>query len=155
MEINLNGDLHLDVDGSQYFVYDFWSGKPIGQVSDRFSITIDPFASKILSVVKRTDEPQVISTSRHIAHGAIDLIDVNWDAEKRILSGMSKVVGGEPYSFVVSCGGDNIGPVAYSNGTSTAEITGIGSGMYRLTYHPEKDGVLNWSAAYVKHVVSD
>ena len=155
MEINLNGDLHLDVDGSQYFVYDFWSGKPIGQVSDRFSITIGPFASKILSVVKRTDEPQVISTSRHIAHGAIELIDVNWDAEKRILSGMSKVVGGEPYSLVVSCGKDNIGPVAYSNGTSTAEITGIGSGMYRLTYHPEKDGVLNWSAAYVKHVVSD
>ena len=108
-----------------------------------------PCASRILSVVKNEGHPQVISTSRHISHGAIDLQDVKWDAEGRVLSGVSKVVGGEAYSLIVTGGPGNMPPAQYSNHTSTAEVEGLEGGLYRLTYHPEEDGALSWSVAYV------
>ncbi len=38
--------------------------------------------------------PQVVATSRHITGGGVDLLDVSW--KDGVLSGRSRVVGGEP-----------------------------------------------------------
>jgi hypothetical protein len=43
--------------------------------------------------------PQLISTSRHVTQGIVDVTGENWDGAKSILSGVSKVVGNDPYEL--------------------------------------------------------
>lgn len=93
-----------------------------------------PCASRILSVVKKLDRPVVVSTSRHIAHGAIDLKNVSWDAAAKALSGTSAVAGGEDYSIIVGTPDPALAPAQCSNATATPEIAAIGNGMFRLTW---------------------
>ena len=48
------------------------------------------------------DHPQLISTSRHITQGVVDVAEENWDAAEKALSGVSRVVGGDPYELRIS-----------------------------------------------------
>ncbi len=43
----------------------------------------------LLSIHERRDAPQVISTDRHITQGAMDLENVEWLADQKILRGVS------------------------------------------------------------------
>jgi len=45
---------------------------------------------------------QVVSTSRHITQGVIDMLEERWDDGKNVLSGRSLVVGGDPYELRIA-----------------------------------------------------
>src|ERR1700683_2189393 len=49
--------------------------------------------------------PFVISTSRHITQGMVDVIDEQWDATAKTLSGKSRVVAGDPYELRIVASG--------------------------------------------------
>src|SRR6185295_1046312 len=55
----------------------------------------------------RAEHPQLLSTSRHITQGIVDVLEEKWDARKKTLSGRSKVVGGDAYQLriVAEAGG--------------------------------------------------
>ena len=41
----------------------------------------------------------LVSTSRHITQGIVDVAEQNWDRRKNELSGKSRVVGSDPYEL--------------------------------------------------------
>lgn len=142
MRVDLWSDLHLEPDTGPYFVYDYWQNTCLGEIDGEFALQMPPFASRILSVRPKEDTPVVLSTSRHIAHGAFDLLDVAWNPNTCVLSGQSNVVGKEPYSLVVSEGTCGLTPVPGDN------VVSIGSGVFRVTFYPQQDGTFSWSIAY-------
>lgn len=155
IELDFARDLHLDVDGNEYFVYDFWEGSSYSVKNGRLVLPMAPCASRILSVVKKLDRPVVVSTSRHIAHGAIDIKDVKWDAAAKVLSGVSAVVGGDDYSIIVATPDPALTPAQCSNATTTPEIAGVGNGMFKLTWKNPAEGELDWSIGFWKGVSQD
>jgi hypothetical protein len=40
-----------------------------------------------------------LSTSQHVTQGIVDVVKVSWDAEKKLLSGVSKVIANDPYEL--------------------------------------------------------
>ncbi len=50
---------------------------------------------------ERLHRPQILSTSRHISQGGVDLKNVGWDVSGLALKGASNVVKGDPYSIYV------------------------------------------------------
>jgi hypothetical protein len=46
--------------------------------------------------------PQLISTSRHITQGVVDVVSESWDADSKSLSGISRVVAGDPYELRIA-----------------------------------------------------
>jgi hypothetical protein len=85
----------------QYVGFDFWGNKLIAPFKDRLQQRVPGQSCMVLAVRGLADHPQVISTSRHITGGMVDLSDEKWNSETRELSGTSKVVGGDSYELRV------------------------------------------------------
>jgi hypothetical protein len=112
----------------QYYAYDFWNDRLLGVYSGRDRITsrLEPLHCQMISVRKVESYPQVLSTSRHVLQGWVDLTGVRWDAGTKTLSGVAKVVGGEAFRIALA-----------NNGHAPRGVTG-GEGV-RLEKHAAGD----------------
>lgn len=81
----------------------------------------------MISLRKAEPNPQVLSTDRHLLQGCLDLADVKWHAATKTLSGIAKVIGGDPFRIAIA-----------HNGAKTATSTASG-GDAQLQAQPVKD----------------
>src|SRR5262249_51208135 len=72
-----------------YLAFDFWRQRLVGEIKDELALRIEPGSVTLLAVHEATGAPQVLSTSRHVVQGAIELADVRWNEGERALSGVS------------------------------------------------------------------
>ena len=94
-EVNFE-DLGL-TDGT-YSVFEFWSKRYLGDFKGSFTAkSVAPKDVSTYSIRKTLDHPQILSTSRHISQGAVELENVRW--KNHILSGSSQVIKNDPYSI--------------------------------------------------------
>lgn len=98
-ECNITVDFaeDLGLEEGEYLVHEYWSDTFFGAVSGSMTITVPACACAVLAVRKKTDRLQLVSTSRHITQGAADLVHVSFC--DGVLSGVSKVVQGDPYTI--------------------------------------------------------
>ena len=100
------GAIGLDA-AAVYYVYDFWDDSLVGKFPGTATVekTLESSACAMLSVREALPHPQVLSTSRHVLQGWVDLANVNWDAANRRLTGTAKVIGGETYRITLALNG--------------------------------------------------
>jgi hypothetical protein len=100
------GAMGLDA-GKRYYVYDFWNDAYLGRFpgTHRFEQVLRPGEARMMAVREVIEVPQVLATDRHLMQGLVDLSEVAWDARTRTLSGVSLVVGGEPYRVIIAGNG--------------------------------------------------
>ncbi len=75
--------------GRVYLAFDFWKQRLVGEVTNELRVTVEPGSVTLLALHAAAGTPQVLSTSRHVTQGAIELEGVQWNATERTLSGMS------------------------------------------------------------------
>jgi hypothetical protein len=80
--------LGLDL-GRIYLAFDFWKQRFIGEVTNELRVRVEPGSVTLLALHAATGTPQLLSTSRHVTQGAIELEDVQWSGTERNLSGVS------------------------------------------------------------------
>lgn len=124
--VDLEADLHLKK--GRYLVYDFWNKEFLGVVEGSVTLELRPCASRVLAVRPYQGVPQIVSTSRHISQGGVDLKEVAYEAKTRLLKGVSAVVAGDPYEI-------------------RAYDPESGKLMVR-EYLPEKTGDMTWEIAF-------
>ena len=91
----------LGLDKSKtYIAFDYWKNKPAGPIEGTLEETLPAGTCRILALKPQADHPQLISTSRHITQGVIDVMEENWAG--KTLSGKSKVVGNDPYELRIA-----------------------------------------------------
>ena len=86
---------------SGYVAFDFWADKFIAPFTDTITALLPGNSCRILAVRPVSSEPQLISTSRHVTQGIIDVTEEKWDAATSVLSGTSKVVANDRYELRV------------------------------------------------------
>ena len=92
-------DLRLDP-SKEYIVYEFWTKQLIGTFKGSFvTRPLNPYNCDIYSIVEKQDRPVLISTSRNIRQMAVDVKDLAYDTQQRILKGVSRAVAGDPYQL--------------------------------------------------------
>jgi hypothetical protein len=84
---------------TEQIAFDFWSNALTPPFKGRLTQTLRPQSCQVLSVRPVADHPQLISTSRHITQGMVDVKAEGWNAKKRTLSGVSAVVANDPYEL--------------------------------------------------------
>jgi hypothetical protein len=97
------GRLGLAGDRS-YEAFDYWANALLPPLQERLRLSVPARSCRVLAVRPALDRPQLISTSRHITQGIVDIVEENWDDAGRILSGKSRVVGGDPYELRIVTG---------------------------------------------------
>jgi hypothetical protein len=145
--VDLHADIHLALEDGPYLVYDFWNKEYIGEVTRCFTSQLRPFASKVYAVRKKTGFPQVISTSRHLSQGAVDLVRVAWDEASKTLAGVSKVVKDDIYEIVIYIP-DGLRILSEGHDTLSTGIRMLAKNLGCLRIDPHTTGETAWSIAF-------
>ena len=146
------GALGLDA-GRDYYVYDFWNDRFVGKIngSDAIEESVQPTEARMISIHAAEDNPQWISTDRHIMQGYVDLVKIpRWNEDAKTLCGTSSVIGGEAYRVTLAL-----------NGYTPQKVTASGAGVnikIRSDHHNLADVVLEakenrdvtWQVAFDK-----
>jgi hypothetical protein len=82
-----------------YVGFDYWGNRLIPPFSGELKTELRPSSCQIISIREVLNRPVLVSTSRHITQGIVDLIEEKWNGRAKMLSGKSKVVGADPYEI--------------------------------------------------------
>jgi len=145
----VDGALNLNEE-KEYYVYDFWNDNFIGKLKGamRLEQELRPGEARMMSVRECLDHPQVISTNRHIMQGYLDMVSTEWDVESKTLSGVSKVVGEEPYVVVLATNGYNKLDCSCNDANAKATLSLATKGLLRLKLERPENGEVKWSVTF-------
>lgn len=86
-------------DGKRVHVFDFWNQEYLGAWAEGVAVPTAPTSCRVLTLLPETDRIQLISTSRHITQGPVDLVRIEQDATGNRFTGASRVVKNDPYQL--------------------------------------------------------
>ena len=119
---------------SQYVGFDFWANEFVAPFQGELACELKPSSCRVLAIRSVENHPVLVSTSRHVTQGMVDVEDESWNPGRRCLSGTSGLVGGDPYElriFVPESAGikkavavETIGPKGRTGVISTIQREG-------------------------------
>ncbi len=142
-ELRLDGDLYLDV--GEYHLYDFTKKRYLGYSDTKLSLKLEPCESRVVSVRKKLNRPQLISTSRHVTQGAAELENMVWSDADLTLTLTSKLVAGDEYTVTVYVP-ENYAPAD----AEQFKIVSRADGIYEYSFYPEESKVYGVTLAFRK-----
>lgn len=143
------GGMALDKN-AEYHVYDFWNDAYAGLVrgSDTLSQNVRPGEARMLSVRKKQDVPQYLSTNRHLMQGYIDMKSCAWNKDGNKLEGRSLVVENDPYEIVIALNGKTPDKAAAEGATATLKPVEGNKDLVKVILSAAKGGEVNWSLSF-------
>ena len=138
-KLGLSNDEH-------YLVYECWGRDFLGEFSGGIGVELQPTSSKILAIHKMEGQPVVLSTSRHITQGAIDLKELRWNEKKLTIEGKSiNLIRGD-YALIVWI------PTGYKFVRAITavkyETSEISPSLLKITLKLGKDKPLGWKLEF-------
>ena len=135
-----------------YEAFDYWQNALQPRIEGTISITVPPQSCRILALRPYSGRPQLLSTSRHVTQGIVDVLEEKWDGDTKVLRGTSRIVANDPYELRVTLPGG--GPPWR---VKTADATGKGKsggvitisvksepGLARITLTSPAGGEIRW-----------
>ncbi len=138
-----------------YVGFDYWENKFVPPFSGELKTELRPSSCQIISIRELLERPVLVSTSRHITQGIVDLMEEEWNGGAKILSGKSKVVGDDPYEiriFAPTSAWQAV-RVKVSEGDRGAKVTaGIKQDNWkiRVTIKSPENREVSWEVAFEK-----
>ncbi len=80
-------------------VFDFWNKEYLGAWSSGFAVDVAPTSCRVLTLLPETGRIELISTSRHITQGWVDLAALAGNASGNTFDGSSRLVANDPYEL--------------------------------------------------------
>jgi hypothetical protein len=91
-------DLGLPTD-RRLHVFDFWNKDYLGAWEAGMVVDMLPMSCRVLTVLPSNGQIQLISTSRHITQGWVDLKSLSCDDAAKTCAGTSRVIRDDPYEL--------------------------------------------------------
>ncbi|MCY3021831.1 MAG: NPCBM/NEW2 domain-containing protein [Planctomycetota bacterium] len=85
-----------------YVAFDYWANAFLPPFKGSLRAALPKESCQVLAVRPVQDRPQLLSTSRHITQGIVDVLEEKWDDASKTLSGTSKLVAGDPYELRIA-----------------------------------------------------
>jgi len=120
-----------------YAAFDFWSGTPLPSFKGAFAFEVPATACRVIAIRPVSDHPQILSTSRHVTQGMMDVLEEKWVSASRTLSGKSHVVGGDPMELRIT-----IGAADKAYRAKGIELTGADARAGAVASLAREDGLL-------------
>ncbi len=85
-----------------YHAFDFWNNTPVASFRGQFRWEVPAAACRVIGLRAADDHPLVVSTSRHVSQGILDVSDEQWAGARQTLSACSQVVANDPYEIRIA-----------------------------------------------------
>ena len=145
----------------EYIAFDFWDRDFLKPFKATLHLRVPGAACRILAVRPLLPRPFLISTSRHVAQGILEVKKEVWDAKAKALTGTSAVMADDDYELrVVACApnaGWSLIKAQVSPGDAAAGVTITASGTNGLVRALIKSPVsreVEWSLRFAPGKVS-
>jgi hypothetical protein len=133
--------------GKTYLAFDFWRQRFIGVMENDLRVVVEPGSVRLLALHAATGAAQLLSTSRHVTQGAIELEDVRWNAKERALHGVSIGPAGSAHDVFVYVPGNHPWtwqrPALYRH-HSGYSLKFVDSNVVRVRMRLENGGRVAW-----------
>jgi hypothetical protein len=98
IRVELN-NLDLPDDSGTYIGFDYWENKFVPPFSGVLEAQLRPSSCRVISFRPIGNSPVLVSTSRHVTQGIVDIEKQTWNSRKKEMQGKSKIVGEDPYEL--------------------------------------------------------
>lgn len=143
-------------EAKRFVGYDYWANRFVPPFVGRLQCTLPPATCRVLALRAEADHPILVSTSRHITQGIVDVIDERWDADELVLAGTSRVVTDDPYELriVVPAGEDSFRALeaVSDNGTTKMSFEQVGPKL-RVRIDCPESGAVPWKVRFRREAV--
>jgi hypothetical protein len=145
----VNGALGLNPD-RDYYAFDFWNHQFIGRLagSSRLEQQLRPGEARMISVREALRHPQVLSTDRHVMQGYLDLVREDWNEKRQMLTGISKIVGGDPYSVTLALNGRSLIEIKCKNKQVKVQPSVPKDGIVEFSLTAPENVTVEWTASF-------
>ncbi|UCG47854.1 MAG: alpha-galactosidase [Phycisphaerales bacterium] len=144
----------LGLAGGQYVGFDYWEDKFVGPFGRELKVEVRPSSCRVIAVRRVRKRPVLVSTSRHVTQGIVDVVAEEWDLRKQELRGSSAVVAGDPYELRIY---DPAGTERISAAVSEADIkagvlveTRQDAGQVRVTIKSPENRQVTWRVRFLE-----
>lgn len=109
--------------------FDFWENRFVPPQAGPLRFAMRPGSCRVLALQRlaRLERPQLVSTSRHVTQGVLDVRELDWNAERSVLSGQSSVMADDPYEIRIYA--PQGGPRTATAGTPTVAPADTAAGV--------------------------
>ena len=141
----------LRLESEKVHVFEYWTQTYLGVFEPSASITriLAAHGGDLFAIVPaREDRPVLVSTSRHVSQGGLDLNDVPWERQESawvVRGDSAHLVAGDPYVLAFAAGQFALAAGSSSNGPVTPESK---EGIEWATILPEKNGSGSWTLRF-------
>jgi hypothetical protein len=157
MKVNLGASLNEGglglIPEKDYYLYDFWNDRFIGKIKGTEIVDqqLRTGETRMISIHSVEKYPQFISTNRHIMQGLVDMTGTPvWDENKRVLSGKSRVIGGEEYKVVIALNGYKAVKSSANHARTKIEVSGKDNDLAELSVLSAENSEIEWSVSFKK-----
>jgi len=128
--------------GKEYYAFDFWADAPLPPFAEQFTSPVPARSCRVIAVRANEGHPVVVSTSRHVTQGMLDVAEEKWAAAGQTLSGVSRVIGGDAYELrIAGVGTGRVISAAVSEADRAAGVT--------ISVRPAVAGEAGWARVVV------
>lgn len=137
--------------GKPVHVYDFWNREYLGCFDAGLQLEVPPTSCRVLTLLPADDGIRLISTSRHITQGWVDLKQLREGGTS--VAGESRVIKGDPYElrFVFPRGKNYKVARAVAGGLPVR--VSAHQGWARVEFTPSKTGTVAWRVEFAPDAV--
>jgi hypothetical protein len=140
---------------TDYYAFDFWENKVLPTIRDSFAFELSGESCKIIAVRAKSIHPVLVSTSRHITQGMIDVKEETW--KNATLSGTSELMGGDVYELRIAGlmdGGnwqvEKVDASSMEDEVTIKVLPVLEKGWVRIAIQSEKNGIVQWKVKFKK-----
>ena len=140
---------------ASYIAYDFWARAVVKPFNDTLSVTVPGSGCCILAVRPLLPRPFLLSTSRHVTQGILEVREERWNDATKTLTGVSAVVGKDPYEMRIQSPDTTwmLAGVAVSEEDQAAGVTITNSsaadGLVKVRITAPANREVRWSVPFV------
>ena len=125
----------------EYITFDFWKNRFLPPFRGELKAILPAASCRVLAIRPVAAHPQLLSTSRHVTQGIVDVLAEKWDGATMTLNGTSRVVANDPYELRV------VVPVGGSSWRALAPATQDGPNV-RLAFTNATSAEVNWQIKF-------
>jgi len=144
--------------GKTYHAFDFWAGKPVADFRDEFKATVAKRACRVIAVRADEGHPVLVSTSRHVTQGMVDVTNEKWSG--KALSAISALIANDPCELRIAGlndGGKKWKPVEAQvssadrdSGVTVELLPATEAGWCRAVIHSKTTCAVKWTIRFTK-----
>jgi hypothetical protein len=145
--------------GVTYAGFEFWTDRLIDSFQGTMRRSLPARTGEIIAVREATARPVLLSTSRHVTQGLVDVKEVHWNEQESTLSGASALVGRDPYELRIllpqatTADPWRVRQAKASRPETAADVTVTirqEGNLARVAIISSASGMINWSVAFGK-----